>query len=76
MFPIHLLKEAYKPAEGNPHNDTIVIITLVANCQIGSIWIDTGSSVNIIFKFIFKKMNLLTSQLTSTAGPLYSCLTE
>lgn len=46
------------------------------NYQIGSILIDIGSSVNIIFKSVFEKMGMGIILLVPIAGPLFGFLGE
>lgn len=38
----------------------VVVMVLIANYQVRSVLIDTGNLANIIFKFVFNKMNLVS----------------
>lgn len=41
----------------NSFNDAVVVIALIVGYQVDNILIDISSSINIIFKSVFDKMN-------------------
>lgn len=41
-----------------PHNDPLVIEVMVADCEVSRVLVDTGSSVNLIFRETLQKMEL------------------
>ena len=49
----------------------MVIIVQIANCQVHRILIDTGSSVDILFKGALEKLNLKNPCYNSCTTPLY-----
>ncbi|XP_059664220.1 uncharacterized protein LOC132309995 [Cornus florida] len=53
-----------------PHEDSLVINLLVANCMIKRVLIDPGSSANIITKAVFEQLEILSSSIRPTSSPL------
>ncbi|XP_024007921.1 uncharacterized protein LOC112083930 [Eutrema salsugineum] len=53
-----------------PHNDPLVIELWVADCEVSRILVDTGSSVDLIFKETLDKMDLANHHLKSSVKPL------
>ncbi|XP_074561116.1 uncharacterized protein LOC141817345, partial [Curcuma longa] len=54
-----------------PHDDALVIRATVANYDIGRVFVDTGSSVNVLFANTFQQMDINEDSLTSLTTPLY-----
>ncbi|XP_074562950.1 uncharacterized protein LOC141819598 [Curcuma longa] len=54
-----------------PHDDALVIRATVANYDIGRVFVDTGSSVNVLFVNTFQQMDINEGSLTSLTTPLY-----
>ena len=54
-----------------PHNDPMVISVQIANCRVHRVLIDTGSSVEILFKGAHEQLNLKNSCYNSCTSPLY-----
>ncbi|KAK0590451.1 hypothetical protein LWI29_027333 [Acer saccharum] len=54
-----------------PHDYPMVITTQIANCRVHRILIDTGSSVDILFKETLEKLNLKNPCYHSCRTPLY-----
>ncbi|XP_074576601.1 uncharacterized protein LOC141833117 [Curcuma longa] len=53
-----------------PHDDALVIKATIANYDISRVFVDTGSSVNIIFKKAFDQMQIDEADLESMATSL------
>ncbi|XP_026383809.1 uncharacterized protein LOC113279331 [Papaver somniferum] len=53
------------------HNDPLVLTLPVAGCNIKKILIDGGSSVNVLFRDTFKRMELNDEQLMSSYYTIY-----
>ncbi|XP_024014251.1 uncharacterized protein LOC112088194 [Eutrema salsugineum] len=53
-----------------PHNDLLVIELRIADCEVSRILIDTGSSVDLIFKETLDKMELANHHLKASVKPL------
>ncbi|KAK8948841.1 hypothetical protein KSP39_PZI006035 [Platanthera zijinensis] len=58
------------PATANPFDDAIVVQAAIGNFTVDRILIDTGSSVNLLFKSTFEALRT-GKTLLSTEGPLY-----
>ncbi|KAK8945084.1 hypothetical protein KSP39_PZI007855 [Platanthera zijinensis] len=58
------------PATANPFDDAIVVQASIENFTVDRILIDTGSSVNLLFKSTFEALRT-GKTLLSTEGPLY-----
>ncbi|XP_074566213.1 uncharacterized protein LOC141822780 [Curcuma longa] len=54
-----------------PHDDALVIRATIANYNIARIFVDTGSSVNIIFKAAFDQMQIDEADLQPMATSLF-----
>ncbi|XP_074574636.1 uncharacterized protein LOC141831105 [Curcuma longa] len=54
-----------------PHDDALVIKATIANYDISRVFVDTGSSVNIIFKKAFDQMQIDEADLEPMATSLY-----
>ncbi|KAK0586997.1 hypothetical protein LWI29_015920 [Acer saccharum] len=61
--------DAYNTVQ--PHDDPMVITVQIANCRVHHILIDTGSSVDILFKGALEKLNLKNPCYNSYTTPLY-----
>lgn len=46
-----------------PHNDALVIRIILADCKINRSLLDIGSSVNVIYKDTFHKMELTDPEI-------------
>ncbi|XP_059629797.1 uncharacterized protein LOC132272719 [Cornus florida] len=53
-----------------PHEDSLVISLLVANCMIKRVLIDLGSSANIITNAVFEQLEISSSSIRATSSPL------
>ncbi|XP_024013349.1 uncharacterized protein LOC112087712 [Eutrema salsugineum] len=53
-----------------PHNDPLVVELRIADCEVSRILVDTGSSVDLIFKETLDKMELANHHLKSSVKPL------
>ncbi|XP_075499210.1 uncharacterized protein LOC142537591 [Primulina tabacum] len=54
-----------------PHNDALVVTTTVANYDVARIFIDNGSSVNIMFKSTLDQMKVEGFEFEPISTPLY-----
>ncbi|XP_042455825.1 uncharacterized protein LOC122040538 [Zingiber officinale] len=54
-----------------PHNDTLIIQVVIANYTIFRTFVDTGSSMNIMFKKAFDKIQIDRNKLQPMTTPLY-----
>ena len=54
-----------------PHDDPMVISVQVVNCRVHRVLIDTGSSVDILFKGAHEQLSLKNSCYNSYTSPLY-----
>ncbi|XP_052197197.1 uncharacterized protein LOC127804377 [Diospyros lotus] len=54
-----------------PHNDALVICAYIGNMEVQRIMVDTGSSVNVMYRAYFDQMGLGPEQLSSSPEPLY-----
>ncbi|XP_075521096.1 uncharacterized protein LOC142554295 [Primulina tabacum] len=54
-----------------PHNDALVVTTTVANYDVARIFIDNGSSVNILFKSTLDQMKVEGFEFEPISTPLY-----
>ncbi|XP_073152514.1 uncharacterized protein [Henckelia pumila] len=54
-----------------PHNDPLLVTLTIANYDVARIFVDTGSSVNIIFKETFDQMKLERFELDPITTALY-----
>ncbi|KAK8956542.1 hypothetical protein KSP39_PZI001118 [Platanthera zijinensis] len=70
FFGIITFGSADLPATANPFDDAIVVQAAIGNFTVDRILIDTGSSVNLLFKSTFEVLRT-GKTLLSTEGPLY-----
>ncbi|XP_073045963.1 uncharacterized protein [Primulina eburnea] len=54
-----------------PHNDALVVTTTIANYDVARIFIDNGSSVNILFKSTLDQMKVEGFEFDPVSTPLY-----
>ncbi|XP_042472500.1 uncharacterized protein LOC122055185 [Zingiber officinale] len=54
-----------------PHDDALIIRVVIVNYTIHRIFIDTGSSVNILFKKVFDQLQIDHAGLLPMTTPLY-----
>ncbi|XP_074579566.1 uncharacterized protein LOC141836059 [Curcuma longa] len=54
-----------------PHDDALVIQATIANYNIARIFVDTGSSVNVIFKAAFSQMQIEMAELQPMTTSLF-----
>ena len=54
-----------------PHDDLMVISVQITNCRVHRVLIDTGSSVDILFKGAHEQLNLKNSCYNNCTSPLY-----
>ncbi|XP_073314718.1 uncharacterized protein [Primulina huaijiensis] len=54
-----------------PHNDALVVTATVANYDVARIFIDNGSSVNILFKSTLDQMKVEGFEFEQSSTPLY-----
>ncbi|XP_043700189.1 uncharacterized protein LOC122650889 [Telopea speciosissima] len=54
-----------------PHDDALVIKMVIANCMVGRILVDNGSSADILYYDAFEKMLLKSEILKRVESPLY-----
>ncbi|XP_052193804.1 uncharacterized protein LOC127802147 [Diospyros lotus] len=54
-----------------PHNDSLVIRAHIGNMEVRRIMVDTGSSVNVMYRACFDQMGLGPKQLSPSPEPLY-----
>ncbi|XP_042405136.1 uncharacterized protein LOC121995470 [Zingiber officinale] len=46
-----------------PHNDALIIKVVIANSRVARVFVDTGSSVNILFRAAFEEMQIDAAEL-------------
>ena len=56
--------------QAKPRNDLLVIELTIRDIDIGRVLIDTGSSIDIIFKDTLEKMEIDTSGIVENPSPL------
>ncbi|GKU99761.1 hypothetical protein SLEP1_g12559 [Rubroshorea leprosula] len=74
--PITFSPVDYKRAEGEldvmmPHGDPFVATVHIGNHNVNKVFIDTGSSPDILYWSCFQKMQLNSSSLQKYEGPIY-----
>ncbi|GKV02926.1 hypothetical protein SLEP1_g15302 [Rubroshorea leprosula] len=74
--PITFSPTDYKRADGEPdimmpHADPFVATVHIGNHNVNKVFIDTGSSPNILYWSCFQKMQLNPSSLQKHEGPIY-----
>ncbi|XP_073025181.1 uncharacterized protein [Primulina eburnea] len=53
------------------HNDALVVTTTITNYDVARIFIDNGSSVNVLFKSTLDQMNMEVFEFEPVSTPLY-----
>lgn len=46
-----------------PHDDALVVQATIANYEVAQVFVDSGSSVNILFKEAFDRMQVNSAEL-------------
>ncbi|KAL0394308.1 UNVERIFIED_CONTAM: hypothetical protein Slati_4397000 [Sesamum latifolium] len=69
--PIIQFERAERSGPKNSHNDALVIMALLANYEVGRIFIDSGSSTNILFGEAYDQMQLGDIPLEKVNTSLY-----
>ncbi|XP_073062003.1 uncharacterized protein [Primulina eburnea] len=54
-----------------PHNDALVVTTTIANYDVAKIFVDNGSSVNVLFKSTLDQMKVEGFEFEPVSTPLY-----
>ncbi|XP_073049633.1 uncharacterized protein [Primulina eburnea] len=54
-----------------PHNDALVVTATIANCDVAKIFVDNGSSVNVLFKSTLDQMKVEGFEFEPVSTPLY-----
>ncbi|XP_074352113.1 uncharacterized protein LOC141691275 [Apium graveolens] len=54
-----------------PHDDPLVITTIIRNCPVKRVLVDNGAFVDILFHYMFLRMGYTDSQLTHFDAPIY-----
>ncbi|XP_042465655.1 uncharacterized protein LOC122048116 [Zingiber officinale] len=54
-----------------PHDDALIFKVVIANSRVARVFVDTRSSVNVLFKNAFKGMQINSSELQPVATSLY-----
>ncbi|XP_042396711.1 uncharacterized protein LOC121986842 [Zingiber officinale] len=54
-----------------PHDDALIIKAIIANSRVARVLVDTGSSVNILFRTAFEEMQIDAVELQPVATSLY-----
>ncbi|XP_073135228.1 uncharacterized protein [Henckelia pumila] len=54
-----------------PHNDALVVTVTIANYDVARIFVDSGSSVNVLFKGTLDQMKMEGFELEPISTPLY-----
>ncbi|XP_074353042.1 uncharacterized protein LOC141692209 [Apium graveolens] len=55
----------------HPHSDALVVKAKIGTTNIHRVFVDTGSSTDVLTYDIYKKMGFLDKDLSPTAGDLY-----
>ena len=53
-----------------PHDDAVVVSATIANYDVKRIFVDNGSSMNVLFYSTFSRMRLSTDRLKNVSTPL------
>ncbi|XP_042387947.1 uncharacterized protein LOC121980041 [Zingiber officinale] len=54
-----------------PHDDALIIKAIIANSRVVQVFVDTGSSVNILFRTAFEEMQIDAAELQPMVTSLY-----
>ncbi|XP_042453943.1 uncharacterized protein LOC122038318 [Zingiber officinale] len=54
-----------------PHDDALIIKSIIANSRVAQVFVDTGSLVNILFRTTFEEMQIDATELQPVATSLY-----
>ncbi|XP_042467469.1 uncharacterized protein LOC122050644 [Zingiber officinale] len=54
-----------------PHDDALIIKAIIATNRVARVFVDTGSSVNVLFRLAFEEMQIDASELQLVATSLY-----
>ncbi|XP_042410281.1 uncharacterized protein LOC121999703 [Zingiber officinale] len=54
-----------------PHDDALIIKVVITNSRVGRVFVDTGSSVNVLFRSAFEEMQIDVSELQPVTTSLY-----
>ncbi|XP_042387656.1 uncharacterized protein LOC121979736 [Zingiber officinale] len=54
-----------------PHDDALIIKAIITNSRVARVFMDTGSSVNILFRTAFEEMQIDATELQPVATSLY-----
>ncbi|XP_042437098.1 uncharacterized protein LOC122023071 [Zingiber officinale] len=54
-----------------PHDDALIIKAVIANRRVARVFVDTGSSINVLFISAFEEMQIDASELQPVATSLY-----
>lgn len=54
-----------------PHNDVLMVYVTLANHEVARVFMDVGSSINVIFQDTFEWMQLNVSELQPIAASLF-----
>ncbi|XP_017233127.2 uncharacterized protein LOC108207179 [Daucus carota subsp. sativus] len=54
-----------------PHDDPLVITSMIGNSSVKRVLVDSGASVDILFYDVYEKMGYVDSQLTLSDMPIY-----
>ena len=70
--PDHSMSFMTSDAQGivHPHNDPLVIELVIGDFDVARILIDTGSTVDVIFRETLRRMDIPLSRITATPKPL------
>ncbi|XP_058084553.1 uncharacterized protein LOC131232336 [Magnolia sinica] len=60
----------------HPHDDALVVIMTIVNCKVYQIWVDTRSSVDVIYSESFERMGIPRSHLRPVKTPLHDFARE
>ncbi|XP_073120802.1 uncharacterized protein [Henckelia pumila] len=69
--PVITFGPRYLEGVNLPHNDALLIQARIANYDVRRVFIDSGSSMNIIFQEEFEQMDLLGYELSPVKTALY-----
>ncbi|KAL0413041.1 UNVERIFIED_CONTAM: hypothetical protein Sradi_1505800 [Sesamum radiatum] len=67
----YTIRMSKRPGPQTIHNDALVITAMIANYEVGRIFIDSGSSADILFKEAYDQMQLGDVSLEKVNTSLY-----